>query len=267
MTSPEQTLEARALSIGYAQRTLAENISFALQPGEAIAILGPNGSGKTTLFRTLLGLLRARAGVVTLGGRNIDSLMPAEIARHIAYVPQISSAFPHFSVIEIVEMARASRLAWYQRPSAKDRAVAEGALAELGIADFAHRAFFELSGGERQLVMIARALASEAAILMLDEPTASLDYGNQFLILDEIVKLKANGASILFTTHDPNQALRLCNQPDDRTLTIARDGAVAIGPTRELLSAEALSALYGVPVHLGEYAAGIFAGVSNTPSR
>ncbi len=244
------TLETQALSIGYARRTLAEDISFAVKPGEALAILGPNGSGKTTLFRTLLGLLRPRAGAVTLASCNIDALSPAEIARQIAYVPQAAAAFPHFSVIEIVEMARASHLAWYARPSARDRAVAEGALAELGIAGFADRAFAELSGGERQLVMIARALASEAAILMLDEPTASLDYGNQFLILDEIAKLKAGGVSILFTTHDPNQALRICNQPGDRTLTIARNGEVCIGATADILSCESLAALYGIPVHL-----------------
>jgi iron complex transport system ATP-binding protein len=239
-------LSARDLSIGYPRRTLAGNISFTLNAGEAVAILGPNGSGKTTLFRTLLGLLPARAGQVLLADKIIAALTPAEIARHIAYVPQAAGGFFNFSVIEVVEMARAAHLAWYAQPGARDRAIAEQALAELNIADFADREFAELSGGERQLVMIARALASEAAILLLDEPTASLDYGNQFLILDEIAKLKARGVAILFTTHDPNQALRIA----DRTLTISRTGAVTIGNTHDLLTGTALAALYGLPIQL-----------------
>lgn len=239
-------LSALALAIGYPQRLLAGDISFDLQPGEAIAILGPNGSGKTTLFRTLLGLLPARAGEVRLGEQSLGSLSPAEIARHIAYVPQAANGFFNFSVIEVVKMARAAHLPWYAQPGARDHALAIDALAELNIAAFANRDFAELSGGERQLVMIARALASEARILLLDEPTASLDYGNQFLILDEIARLKARGVAILFTTHDPNQAMRIA----DRTLTITRQGVVNIGATRDIVTRDSLAELYAIDVQL-----------------
>ena len=239
-------LAARELAIGYPRRTLATNISFALDTGEAVAILGPNGSGKTTLFRTLLGLLPARAGEVVLNDKPIATLTSAEIARTIAYVPQTATGFFNFSVIEVVEMARAAHLAWYAQPGAKDRAIAERALAELNIATFANREFAELSGGERQLVMIARALASEASIILLDEPTASLDFGNQFLILDELARLKQRGVSVLFTTHNPDQALRIA----DRTLTISREGVINVGATRAVVTRDSLAALYAIDVQL-----------------
>ncbi len=239
-------LSARDLGIGYPRRRVAAHISFALNAGEAVAILGPNGSGKTTLFRTLLGLLPSLAGEVLLNTVPVNTMKPAEIARHIAYVPQAAGGFFNFSVIEVVQMARAAHLAWYAQPGAKDREIAERALAELNIAHFADREVAELSGGERQLVMVARALASEARILLLDEPTASLDYGNQFLILDELAKLKARGVAILFTTHDPNQALRIA----ERTLTLSRDGRFNLGATAEVVTRDALAALYGIDVPL-----------------
>ncbi len=239
-------LSAQNLRIGYVDRVLASNISFTLNDGEVIAILGPNGSGKTTLFRTLLGLTPALQGAALLNGRAISEFTPSAIARMVAYVPQVSASFANFSVIEVVLMARAAHLAWYASPGAKDRAVAANALAELNIGDFAEREFIELSGGERQLTMIARALASEAKILLMDEPTASLDFGNQFLILDEIAKLKARGVSVIFTTHHPDHALRIA----DRTLTITRDGQVQIDATQTLLSADSLTALYGISIDL-----------------
>jgi iron complex transport system ATP-binding protein len=239
-------LGAQNLRIGYADRVLASDISFTLGDGEVIAILGPNGSGKTTLFRTLLGLTPALQGAALLNERAIAELTPSAIARMVAYVPQVSASFANFSVIEVVQMARAPHLAWYASPGVKDRAIAANALAELNIGDFAEREFTELSGGERQLTMIARALASEAKILLMDEPTASLDFGNQFLILDEIAKLKARGVAVIFTTHHPDHALRIA----DRTLTIARDGRVQVGVTEMLLSADSLTALYGIGIDL-----------------
>ena len=239
-------LSAQNLSIGYSGRMLAADISFTLADGEVIAILGPNGCGKTTLFRTLLGLLPALHGTILVSGRGFAALTPNIRARSIAYVPQISTSFANFSVMEVVEMARTPHLAWYSSPGAKDRAIAEDALEELNIGDFAEREFSELSGGEQHLVMIARALASEAKILLMDEPTASLDFGNQFLILDEIAKLKSRGVSVIFTTHDPSHAFRIA----DRTLTIARSGQIEIGPTGAVLNAASLTALYGIGIDL-----------------
>lgn len=234
------------LTIGYAARIVANHISLQLNPGEAVAVLGPNGSGKTTLFRTLLGLLPALQGEVRLNSRLLDALTPAEIARDVAYVPQVSAGFFNFSVIEVVEMARVPHLAWYAKPGAFDRKISEQALDELGMSAFVNRMFSSLSGGEQQLVLIARALAAEASTILLDEPTASLDFGNQFLILDAIAKLTGSGRSVLFTTHNPEHALRTAK----RTLTMSRDGKVEIGATDIILNSESLASLYGIHIQL-----------------
>ncbi|MEI6737067.1 MAG: ABC transporter ATP-binding protein [Pseudomonadota bacterium] len=248
MTTPATlpNLSADAITIGYPRRTLATDISFGINSGAALAILGPNGSGKTTLFRTLLGLLPVKAGNLTIGGRDISHMSPPDIARQIAYVPQITSGFFNFNVIEVLEMARAPHLAWYAKPGPHDREIAMRALAQLNIAEFAYREFAELSGGERQLVMVARALASEARIILLDEPTASLDFGNRLMILDTIVKLKHAGVAIIFATHDPDQAYRICGDSTDSTMTISRTGKFSIGASTNLLTKSALAALYGV---------------------
>jgi len=247
MSATVPIIAANDLSIGYAKRLLAASINLAVGPGEALAILGPNGSGKTTLFRTLLGLIPARAGEIRIRGVALPQLRVAELARCIGYVPQTSSAFTHFNVLEVVEMARAPHLAWYAQPGSRDHEIALEALSRLGIADFAAREYAELSGGEQQLVMIARALASEATCLLLDEPTASLDFGNRLMILDTLVKLKAQGVAIIFTTHEPDQARRLCSNVGDQTLTISRAGDVYIGATATALAPAALAKLYDLP--------------------
>jgi iron complex transport system ATP-binding protein len=242
---PTGTLRAHALAIGFAGRTLAKGIAFSLEAGRTLAVLGPNGSGKTTLLRTLLGLQPPRAGEVELDGQPISRQNPREVAQHIAHVAQARSTLFNFRVIEMVELARAAHMAWYARPSAEDRIIALRALDEVGIPALADRIFGELSGGEQQLVLIARALASEARILLLDEPTASLDFGNQILMLDVIAKLKSHGYAILFTTHDPRHAYEAA----DVTLTLARDGKVHFGATEELLTPIHLATLYGVDAH------------------
>ena len=241
-------LTAHQLAIGYPKKIIASNISLQLNLGEAVAVIGPNGSGKTTLFRTLLGLLPALQGNVQLNGRSLVTLRPDEIARYVAYVPQVSASFFNFSVIEVVEMARAPHLAWYARPGAFDRKMSEQALDTLGILAFANRMFHALSGGEQQLVLIARALAAEAPTILLDEPTASLDFGNQFLILDAIAKLAEQGRSILFTTHNPEHALRVAS----RTLVISRHGKVEIAATDSILTSESLAALYGINIQVAD---------------
>lgn len=251
-------LSAHHLAIGYAKRGIATDISLQLKAGEAVAVLGANGCGKTTLFRTLLGLLPALAGEVRLNGKPIAQLTAAEIARSIAYVPQAGNVFFNFSVLEVVEMARTPHLAWYTQPGNADRKIAGRALDELGMAALAGRTFATLSGGERQLVLIARALAAEAPVILLDEPTASLDFGNQFLILDEIAKLVARGRSVLFTTHNPDHAFRIAK----RTMTISREGNIHSGATAEILNSKSLTALYGISVQLIDGPGGILTTVN-----
>ena len=194
-------LQVDDLAFGFGARRVGSDVTFALDPGETLAVLGGNGAGKTTLFRTLLGLLPAQAGRVRVSGERVDALAPAERAKRLAYVPQQHVLAFGFSVLEAVLMGRAARLPTFARPGAVDHDAAFAALERLGIAFLAGRPVTELSGGERQLVLVARALAQEAPVLVLDEPTASLDFGNRARVLHEIDRLRAVGMTIMFSTH------------------------------------------------------------------
>jgi iron complex transport system ATP-binding protein len=237
-------LEGRRLAIGYRDRLVGRDLNVALRTGEVLALLGPNGSGKTTLLKTLLGLIAPRDGEVRLADRALASYGLRERARLIAYVPQVHVATFAFPVEAIVLMGRSAHGGLLGRPTAADRAVAARTLERLGIAALAMRPYTMISGGERQLVLLARALAQEPQFIVLDEPTASLDFGNQGKVLHEIRALAAAGHGVLFTTHDPNHALRAA----DRAYLI-RDGArIAEGAVGEVLTRHALEQLYRAPV-------------------
>jgi iron complex transport system ATP-binding protein len=237
-------LEGRDLAIGYPGRTVGSGLDVALETGEVLALLGPNGGGKTTLLKTLLGLIKPKAGEVRLGGRALGSYSVRERARSIGYVPQVHVGTFAFTVETVVLMGRSAHGGLFGAPSGRDREVAAATLARLGISALAARPYTEISGGERQLALLARALAQEPQFIVLDEPTASLDFGNQGKVLREIRALAAAGHGVLFTTHDPNHALRAA----DRAYLL-RDGArLAEGPVREVLTGERLEALYHAPV-------------------
>lgn len=206
-------LAAHALAIGHPRRTVGENINLQLAGGEVLCLLGPNGSGKTTLFRTLLGLLPARDGQIEVAGQPLARWSRSQLASKLAYVPQ-NPALPFaFSLEEVVLMGR--------------------------IAHLAGRACTEVSGGERQLALIARALAQQAEVLILDEPTSSLDFGNQLRVLDCLSSLRARGLAILLSTHQPEHALRIA----DRILFLKQGQLIASGG-RELITPAALARLY-----------------------
>ena len=238
------TLEARALSIGYSDRVVGHGLDVTLAAGEVLALLGPNGSGKTTLLKTLLGLLQPLAGAVLVDGRATSELSSAELARLIAYVQQVHTPSFAFPVETVVLMGRTAHGGLFSAPSAHDRAVAADAMERFGIDHLAQRPYTMISGGERQLVLLARALAQEPKFVVLDEPTASLDFGNQGKVLSEMRALAASGHGVLFTTHDPNHALRAA----DRATLLRAGECIAEGPVREVLTQETLAALYDAPV-------------------
>jgi iron complex transport system ATP-binding protein len=242
------TLEARALGYGYPGRTVGRGLDVSLAAGEVLCVLGPNGGGKTTLFRTLLGLLPAQAGEVLLEGRPLAPMPRPEVARRMGYVPQGHAAQFAFTVREAVLMGRTAHVGLFAAPGAADRAAADGAIAALGIEALAGRVLTELSGGERQLAMIARALAQGARLLVLDEPTASLDFGNQVRVLREIRRLAAQGYAVVFATHDPGQAFLAAS----RVLLLAHGGALRQGAPQEVITPENLREVYGVEVRVAE---------------
>jgi iron complex transport system ATP-binding protein len=236
-------LEARDLAFGHPGRTLARDVSFALDAGQALAVLGPNGGGKTTLFRTLLGLLPGHGGEVLLDGRPLQAWDRRSLARSLGYVPQQHAGYFNFTVREVVLMGRTAHVGLFATPNATDRAVAAEAIDALGIAPLADRVYTRISGGERQLALIARALAQGPRLLVMDEPTASLDFGNQTLVLRRIRELAQRGIGVLFSTHDPDQAFACA----DRVLLL-RDGVLALGTPEEVIRTETLERLYGVHV-------------------
>jgi iron complex transport system ATP-binding protein len=237
-------LTVESLAFGFPGRTVGRDVSFALGAGEVMCVLGPNGGGKTTLFRTVLGLLAPHGGAVLLQGQNLGSFSRGEIARQIGYVPQGHAAYFAYSVLEFVLMGRTAHLGVFSSPSKKDWAVAERVLESLGIGHLAGKPVTEISGGERQLALVARALAQEPKLLVLDEPTASLDFGNQVRVLQRISALAGSGISILFSSHDPDHAF-LCAR---RALLLAEGRVLEIGAPRAVIRADTLQRMYGVSV-------------------
>lgn len=242
MTAP---LAARHLRFDFPGRVLLRGISLELRPGRVTALLGPNGSGKSTLLRILLGLLEPAAGEVRLSGENIREMRRADVACRIAFVPQQTASAFAYTALEMVLMSWESRRPFLAQGSARDRQIAMAALDQLGAAGLADRTFSLLSGGERQLVLLARALAQETPILILDEPATGLDYGNQIRMLEMIADLaRSLKKAILQTTHAPEHALA---SADD--IILLKEGRILQrGSPEEVLTASTLASLYDLPV-------------------
>jgi len=235
---------ARHIRHAYLGKTVLHDANLELAPGQVLSLLGANGAGKSTLLRIILGLLAPQNGEVRLGGRLLRGYPRRELAGHLAYVPQVhATPFP-YSVREVVLMGRLPATGMFAAPSRQDRTIAEQALARLGIGHLAERAYTEISGGERQMALIARALAQGSRLLILDEPATGLDYGNQIALLDLLRSLAADGYGILKTTHHPDHVLA----SSDR-VAILKDGhIIANGPPEEVMSGALLSDLYGVAI-------------------
>lgn len=224
------------------------DVGLVAMPGEVVCLLGPNGAGKTTLLRLLLGLLKRTSGTVLFDGKSLDRLSRRRRARLVAYVPQsVSTAFP-FTTLDMTVMGRTPHIGAMSTPSAADRAAARKVLSDLGIEHLADQSFASLSGGERALTLMARAIVQEARLLVLDEPTAALDLGNAARVLTVVRDLAREGRSVVMTTHNPDQALR-----DAHRAVLMRAGRViAQGPPGEVLTSERLTEVYGTPVAVGD---------------
>lgn len=250
---PQQSLiSAHGLGFGYPGKAVGRGVNFDVNSSEVVCLLGPNGSGKTTLFKTLLGLIAPQAGSVMIGAAPLKSLSRQEIARAIAYVPQAHAAHFPYRVIDMVVMGRTAHLGPFAAPSPVDRAKAHDALALLGIDDLADRPYTRISGGQRQMALIARALAQETRLIVMDEPTASLDFGNQVKVLSQVKQLATRNFGIILSTHAPDHAFATAS----RVLLLHNGSLIADGPPSRVLTPEKLRIVYGVNVTIETIAGG-----------
>lgn len=230
----------------YARKPVLRGISFSVPTGNVCGLFGPNGSGKTTLFRCCLGLLSPDQGAVKVAGRDVASLGIKGIARTIAYVPQEHKPKFPFLVREIVAMGRTPHMSGFFRLREEDMAAVDRAMGIAGISDLANEPYTALSGGQRQLAVLARALAQEAPLMLLDEPTSSLDFSNQMLVWQALRRIAGQGVTVLVCCHDPNHILWFC----DSVAVLHQGRIVAAGRSGETLTGDILRTLYGREVEV-----------------
>ena len=240
-------LTVQGLSYVYGKAApVLRDVSFTAESGDFLSVLGANGAGKSTLFRCLLGGLEDYTGTILLDGRDVRTMTRRQLAAHIAYIPQIHRPTFGYSVLDVTLMGLTRYLSPFRSPSKELDAQALSALERMGVAHLSTRNFATLSGGEQQLVLIARALCQQSDILIMDEPTSSLDYGNQLRVLQQVRTLSEQGYTVLLSTHDPQHALRFSR----RVLALSGGVVAAEGDTRAVLTPDLIQRLYGVSAAL-----------------
>lgn len=239
-------LEIKNGVLGYGTCAVLEDVNFALHSDETICVLGQNGVGKTTLFKTMLGLLRPLSGEILLNDKPIEHWNRRKFARLVGYIPQARSLPFPFKVKDFVLFGRAAHMGTFAYPGRKDRLIAEECLDMLNIRQLSERTFTQLSGGEQQMVVVARALAQQPAFLIMDEPTSSLDFGNQIRIIQQINALKNSEMGILMATHSPDHAF-MC---DAKVAVIHNRSVCKCGHSDDVVTEEMLQSIYGVQVKL-----------------
>lgn len=249
-------LETRNLGFQYPKKNVFRGIDMAIEAGQIFTLLGPNGCGKTTLIHCILNFLKAQQGEVEVNGKNIRELKPSETAKKLAYVPQSHRKMFPYTVKEVVLMGRAAYIPAYSSPKEEDLEITMAALEMLGIADLAERPYPHLSGGESQLVILARAIAQQSEIIILDEPTAHLDSYHELMVMDKLACLiKETELTILMTTHFPNEVLYLMNCGIPVSGALMKDGCfLASGKGDVIFTAENLSSLYDIHCDVFEFA-------------
>ena len=226
------SIDVERLSFSYGAHPVLRDVSFRAEPGQLVAVLGPNGAGKSSLFRCMLGFLPHYQGLAHLA----------------AYIPQSSQPLFDYTVRDTVLMGAAGGLEPLRQPGRQQLETAQRMMELVGIAPLADRGIRRISGGERQLTLIARALAQQARILLMDEPAANLDYGNQFRLLQQVRRLTEQGYTVLLSTHDPEHALRFATH----VLALHGGTVAACGPVEEMLTEELLHTLYRIPLTVAQ---------------
>lgn len=235
-------IELENVSFSYGVVPTLHDVSCSVRQGALVAVLGPNGAGKSTLFRCILRLLKPSAGTIRLCGEDTAAIDRRRLAKLAAYIPQSSTPVFNYTVEDAVLMGTTGALSALQAPSRTERERCARALEQLGISDLAQRGIAQLSGGERQLALIARALVQDARVLIMDEPTANLDYGNQRRVMQQVRALADGGYTILLSTHNPEHALHYATQ----VLALQNGRVIADGVTADTLTTELLARLYGI---------------------
>lgn len=240
----EALIEVRGASFRYGEHVVFSSLELEVYSGEVLTILGPNGCGKSTLLRCIGGALALEQGSVRLGNIDLAGLDVRARARKIAFLFQDHTPSFPFAVLDVVSMGRTPYLSTFGAPTAQDSRMAEEALEQVGLGHLKRRPYTELSGGERQLVLLARTLVQQPAVILLDEPTAHLDFKNQVRSLERIGALAGQGVTMIMTSHDPNHAFLF----PGRAALMRPGGSIAVGPAAQVITDASLSAAYGIGV-------------------
>lgn len=241
-------LEINNLSFNYSNKPILQDVSLSIETGDMLALLGPNGTGKTTLFKLILGLLKSNQGEILINGQNMNKMTRVNIAQLIGYVPQNHVPPFSFRVMDVILMGRTAHLKPFSAPSEKDKKIALEVMEILNINYLKDKLYTEISGGERQLVLIARALAQKPKMLIMDEPTSALDFGNQVKVLKHIRYLTNHGLAIVMSTHHPNHALQYATK-----VALMNESKIQhIGKPDEVVTENNLAKIYGVNIKLAK---------------
>ena len=234
------------LSFAYGTHQVLRNISLEVPDGTLVNVLGPNGTGKSTLFRCILGLYTSYHGTIIVNGKDISKLNIRERAREMAFIPQSHKPVYDYDVVDVVLMSSGAGSGAFFSPKRTHVDRALEALDRVGIGHLAHRPYTRISGGEQQLVLIARALAQNANTIIMDEPTSALDYGNTVRVLSCVRQLSEDGLTVIQSTHQPDQAFLYA----DKTLVLHEGEVLAYGPPTDTITAELISKIYNVEVEV-----------------
>lgn len=239
-------IKVNNLSFAYKKDLILDDVNFEIESDTLLCVLGQNGAGKSTLFKCMLGVLKPKSGNIFINDKDISKLSAKEISRMVAYIPQVHTPHFNYTVIDVVIMGMASKIGSFSVPKDTDYDRAREVLNYLNIADLEKRGYLDISGGERQLVLIARAMLQDAKILIMDEPTSNLDYGNQIRVMKRIQQLSKEGYIVILSTHNPQHSLMFC----DKALVLKSGKVLSYGNTKDTLNTDILKQIYKIDIDI-----------------